>query len=159
MRLDMGMRLGLAIAALLVVAACGGSGSESESGSVSPTATKAPTIKIATTVVAMNTLAMGAEALEDKTSSPTCEEMTGDYEALRSGEQIKLEDASGEIVAVAPLEKSPLNPGKHLCAWDAEFVDVPAGGKYYSVSIGKWKSDAETEEHASTKRIVLNTAR
>lgn len=153
------MRLGLAIAALLAVTACGGGSSDDEPRSASPAATEAPTIKIATTVVAMNALAMGAEALESTDVPPTCEEMPGDYRALRSGEQIQLKDASGEIVAVASLEKSPLNPGKHLCAWDAEFVDVPAGGKFYTVAIGKWESDAETEAHASTKRIVLNTAR
>lgn len=153
------MRLGIAIAALLAAAACGASGSGDEPRSESPATTEAPTIKIATTVVAMNVLAMGAEALESTDAPPTCEEMGGDYKALRSGEQIKLKDASGEIVAVAALEKSPLNPGKHLCAWDAEFVDVPAGGKFYTVAIGKWESSAESEEHASTKRIVLNTAR
>lgn len=139
------MRLGIAIAALLALAACG------ESGEPAPV-DEAPASDLAAKV---NVVAANPGALLGR--DVDCGEMPGDYAALADMAEIELRDASGRVAAVSNLEPlANINSAGKMCAWSASFDDVKPGGDSYEAVIGDWESDRVTEADLAETPLSIN---
>lgn len=119
-----------------------------------PTPTYEMPLRIDATVMTVDLLGMTSRVLE--LDEPTgCEDMGGEYADLKIGSQIVLKDASGDTVSTADL-KPGLNAPQDVCKWDATFIDIPAGGKFYTASIGEWESNTLSESDARRLTLVIN---
>lgn len=150
------MRLIAAVPALLLLAGCAGNGEGARDSEPDATPTPVVELKASVMVVGVNGMAIIEESL-DGAASTACDDQGGEYAALGVGEQIKLLDAQGDVVSVADLEESLMKPPKNVCAWEATFSDVPAGGRFYSASIGKWESKAVAEDDLDSTRLLIDT--
>lgn len=64
---------------------------------------------------------------------------------LDVGDQVRIRDAAGAIVATATLELTVTSSG--ACSW--EFVtEVPRGGRFYTAEVESFETPAQSEEDA-----------
>lgn len=64
--------------------------------------------------------------------------------SLDTGDQVRIEDAAGAVVAIGELSRKPNNAGG--CTWGFMVEDVPAGGQFYTAVIGDWESAVLAED-------------
>lgn len=72
------------------------------------------------------------------------------FNAVREGDQVLITNASGEIVATT--EMRDLGGPVTGCLWMFT-VDVPAGGRFYTATMGDWSSDAIPEPQSEEDRL------
>lgn len=128
------MRIGLAVAALLVVSACGGSDTAIEAPSP---ATKAPPKVVPAIALVELPYPWSVSVAEGECDA------TGKYSAIKPGVQVVVSDADGTAVAAAPLKLNTASDKS--CLWSANLPDIPAGGKFYRATVGEWSTDLVPE--------------
>ncbi|MGO1607589.1 MAG: hypothetical protein ACTHXF_08940 [Brevibacterium yomogidense] len=65
------------------------------------------------------------------------------FDELSADSQVLIEDAAGTVVATAGL--GLLDAGEGGCAWMVDPVALPAGGEFYTATMGAWSSEVRSE--------------
>lgn len=161
------MRRAVAAAAVaLLLAACSNGGTDQE-GPAAP-ATSEPATAAATPEV---TETPGPDALsafwhvetppQDTLVSADggCTPFTGHnvtddrLRSLRDGDQVRIEDAAGSVVAIGELYRRTNDADG--CAWGFLIEDVPAGGTFYTATIGDWESAVLAEDDVTAGMLLF----
>lgn len=124
--------------ACLAAACGGGDGAPKSEGSETP----APTLTTQVRVAKPNVLAIADEAMGREVGADLCEK----GEDFKSGSQVELLDANDATVATSelvPIEN--INAAGKICAWSADFAEVPVGGSFYSAKLGEYESEKVAE--------------
>lgn len=131
---------------------------DTTSGTEPPTqaTTEPPTHTVSASVAAINTLQIFADALDEETEAD-CEDVK---HGLYDGARMSLKDSTGEVVAVTEIHPTELNMDQfeNICAWDATFENVPAGGKFYIAEIEGYESSPVAEEDLTKRRLMIDTS-
>lgn len=98
-------------------------------------------------------------ALELADGDSACQSAGSDFSAIEPGVQVQARDSAGAIVGTAELGEGTLILGKTDstpvgCQWPYQ-IEAEAGGKFYTVKVLDWETDAVAEASLATDTLNL----